>query len=40
MPRFEQKFGHPFSHVFIFGNMFPEIHGFVAVPVTMANNFV
>ena len=25
---------HPFSHVFIFGNMFPESRGFVAMPVT------
>ena len=28
------EFDHPFSHVFIFGNMFPESHGFVAMPVT------
>ena len=28
-----EKFNHPFSHVFIFGNMFPESHGFVAMPV-------
>ena len=27
-------------HVFIFGNVFPESHGFVAVPVTRSNNFV
>ena len=38
--KFSVKFDHPFSHVFIFGNMFPESHGFVAVPVTRANNFV
>ena len=32
--KFSEKFDHPFSHVFIFRNMFPESHGFVAVPVT------
>ena len=32
--KFSMKFDHPFSHVFIFGNMFPESHGFVTVPVT------
>ena len=32
--KFSEKFDHPFSHVFIFGNMFPESRGFVAVPVT------
>ena len=32
--KFSEKFDHPFSHVFIFGNMFPENHGFVAMPVT------
>ena len=26
--KFSEKFDHPFSHVFIFGNMIPEIHGF------------
>ena len=26
--------------MFIFGNMFSESHGFVAVPVTRSNNFV
>ena len=31
---FYEKFDHTFSHVFIFGNMYPESHGFVAVPVT------
>ena len=30
----------PFSHVFIFGNMFNESHGFVAVQVTSSKNFV
>ena len=30
---FFEKFEHPFSHVFIFGNMLPESHGFVAMPV-------
>ena len=38
--KLSEKFDHPFSHVFIFGNMFPESHGFVAVPVTRPNNFV
>ena len=28
------KFNHPFSHVFIFGNMFPESYSFIAMPVT------
>ena len=32
--KFSEKFNYPFSHVFIFGNMFPESHGFVAMPVT------
>ena len=32
--RFSEKFDHPFSHVFILGNMLPESHGFVAMPVT------
>ena len=30
----ENKFDHPFLHVFIFGKVFPESHGFVAMPVT------
>ena len=38
--KFPEKFEHPFLHVFIFGNMFRESHGFVAVPVTRSNNFV
>ena len=38
--RFSEKFNHPFSHVFIFGNLLSESHGFVAVPVTSSNNFV
>ena len=38
--KFTETFDHPFLHVFIFGNMFPESHGFVAVPVTRSNNFV
>ena len=38
--KFSEKFNYKFSHVFIFGNMFPESHGFVAVPVTRSNNFV
>ena len=28
---FSAKFDHPFSHVFILGNMFPESHGLVAM---------
>ena len=36
--KFSEKFVHPFSHVFIFGNMLPESHGFDAVPVTILNN--
>ena len=28
------------SHVCIFGNLLPESHGFVAMPVTILNNFV
>ena len=31
---FSDKFNHQFSHAFIIGNMFPESHGFVAMPVT------
>ena len=38
--KFSEKFDHLFPHVFIFGNMFPESHGFDAVPVTRSNNFV
>ena len=37
---FSEKIDHPFSHVFMFGNMFPESHGFVVVPVKRSNNFV
>ena len=37
--RFYEKFYYPFSHFSIFDNMFPENHGFVAVPVTSSNNF-
>ena len=29
-----REIDHPFSHVLIFGNMFPESHGFDAVQVT------
>ena len=32
--KFSKKFDHPFLHIFIFGNMFPGSHGFVAMPVT------
>ena len=38
--KLSEKFYHPFSHVFIFGNMLPESHGLVAVPVTRSTNFV
>ena len=38
--KFCEKFDHPFPHVFIFVNMFPESHGFVAVPITRLNNIV
>ena len=38
--KFSEKFDHPFSHVFIFCNMFPESRGFGAVLVTRSNNFV
>ena len=31
---FFAKFDHSFSHVVVFGNMFPGCHGFVAMPVT------
>ena len=37
---FSEKSDHPILHVFIFGDMFPEGHGFVAVPVTRSNNLV
>ena len=33
--KFSEIFDHPFSHVFIVGNMFPVSHG----PVTTSNNF-
>ena len=38
--KFFEKFAHPFLQDFIFGNMFPESRGFVAVPGTRSNNFV
>ena len=38
--RFSGKFDRLFSLVFIFENVFPESHGFVAVPITSSNNFV
>ena len=38
--KFFEKFYHQFLHVYIFGNMFPESHGFIAVPVTRSNHFV
>ena len=33
------RIDHPFSNVFKFGNMFPESHGFVAVPVKKVEQF-
>ena len=38
--KFSNKFDQPILYVFIFGNMFPASHGFVAVPLTRSNNFV
>ena len=38
--KFYVEFDHPFSHVFIFGNMFPESYSSIAVPVTKSDNFV
>ena len=38
--QFSEKFYYQFSHVFIFVKVFPESHGFVAMPVTRWNNFV
>ena len=38
--RFAEKFYHPYSHLFIFSNMFPESHGSASVLVTSLNNFV
>ena len=32
--KFSEKFDHTFSYVCMFGNIFPESHGFVAMPVT------
>ena len=32
--KFSEKFDHLYLQVFIFGNMFPESHGFVTMPVT------
>ena len=32
--KFSEKFDHQFPHVFIFANVCPETHGFVAMPVT------
>ena len=28
---FSEKFDHPFSHIFIFENTFPESHGFITM---------
>ena len=38
--RFSKKFDPSFLHVFLFGNMFPESHGFAAAPITSSNKFV
>ena len=38
--KFSEKFDYTFLHVFIFGDMFPESHSFVAVLVTQLNNFI
>ena len=43
MPRFSnflRKFYNPFSHVFIFGNMFRESHGFVDMPFASGSNLL
>ena len=32
--KISEKFDHLFLHDIIFGNMLPESHGFVAMPVT------
>ena len=32
--KFSEEFDHSFSHIFIFGNIFPKSSGFVAMPVT------
>ena len=32
--KYSEKFEHPFSHVFMFGNMFAESRGFVTMLVT------
>ena len=32
--KFSDEFDHPISHVFIFGNMFPESRSFAAMPVS------
>ena len=34
--KISEKFDHPFSHLFIFGDMFPESHGFDAVPIAIS----
>ena len=38
--KFPDKFDYPFWYVFIFLNIFPESHSFVAVTVTRLSNFV
>ena len=37
--RFSEKLDHEFLHDFIFGNMFPKSHGYIAVPVASLFNF-
>ena len=38
--KLSEKFDRLFSHVFIFGNVLHESHGFLAVPVKMQYNFL
>ena len=38
--KFSEKYQHTFSHVFIFGSMFPDSRGFGAVPIKRSNNLV
>ena len=38
--KFSEKYKDQFSHMYIFGNMFPDSRNFVAVPIKRSNNFV
>ena len=38
--KLSEIFDHPFSHLFIFGNIFAQGHGFDAVTVTSSKYFV